>query len=103
MYRGRDLSLQFARKEMYKGDIGLTYSVLKGKGTITTRFNDVFDTMRFSFEEVTGAAEKQNGAFYWESQSVYVGFNYVFGGGKNKALQRKQRDANETQGGGGMF
>ena len=46
---------------------------------------------------------RQYGAFYWESQTFYVGFNYMFGGGKNRALQRKQRDANETQGGGGMF
>jgi len=46
---------------------------------------------------------KRDGAFYWESQTVYVGFNYRFGGGKNRAIQRKQRDTNETQGGGGMM
>jgi hypothetical protein len=34
---------------------------------------------------------------------LYLGFNYRFGGGKNAALQRKQRDKNETQGGGGMM
>jgi hypothetical protein len=46
---------------------------------------------------------KQNGQFNWESQSVYLGFNYRFGSGKNKAIQRKQRDKNETQGGGGLL
>lgn len=101
MYRGRDLSLQFERKEMYKADIGATYNVFKGKGTITARYNDVFNNMRFAFDgEIP---YRQHGAFYWESQTFYIGFNYMFGGGKNKALQRKQRDANETQGGGGMF
>lgn len=100
MYRGRDLSLQFERKEMYKADIGATYNILKGKGTITARYNDVFNNMRFAFDG--NIPYRQYGAFYWENQTFYIGFNYTFGGGKNKALQRKQRDANETQG-GGMF
>lgn len=101
MYRGRDLSLQFERKEMYKMDVGATYNILKGKGTITARYNDVFENMRFAFDG--NIPYRQYGAFYWESQTFYVGFNYLFGGGKNRALQRKQRDANETQGSGGMF
>ncbi len=101
MYRGSDLGLQFKRKPMYKTDLGATYSVLKGKGTITARMNDVFDTMHFSFDG--GIPYKQVGAFYWESHTFYVGFNLVFGGGKNRALQRKQRDDNETQGGGGLL
>jgi outer membrane receptor protein involved in Fe transport len=102
MYRGRDLSLQFERLPMYKMDLGASYTILKGKGTITTRLNDMFNTMHFEFDG--NIPFKQKGAFYWESRALYVGFNYNFGGGKNRALQRKQRDANETQGGGGgMF
>ncbi len=101
MYRGPDLGLQFERKPMYKADIGATYSILKGKGSITARLNDIFDTMHFEFDG--NIPYRQAGAFYWESQTVYVGFNYMFGGGKNKALQRKQRDANETQSGGGLL
>ena len=101
MYRGRDKGLQYDRKSMYKMDFGATYNVLKGKGTITARYNDVFENMRFAFDG--NIPFRQQGAFYWESQTFYVGFNYIFGGGKNRALDRKQRDANETQGGGGMF
>jgi outer membrane receptor protein involved in Fe transport len=101
MYRGRDLGLQFDRSPMYRVDVGSTYTILKGKGSITARFNDVFDTMNFAFDG--NIPYRQKGAFYWESQTFYVGFNYMFGGGKNKALQRKQRDANETQGSGGMM
>jgi outer membrane receptor protein involved in Fe transport len=101
MYRGRDLGLQFERSPMYKADIGATYSILKGKGSITGRLNDIFNTMHFQFDG--SIPYKQAGAFYWESRTVYVGLNYMFGGGKNKALQRKQRDANETQSGGGMM
>lgn len=101
MYRGSEKGLQFTRSSMYKTDLGASYNILKGKGSITVRFNDMFNTMHFAFDgEIP---YKQVGAFYWESQSFYAGFNYAFGGGKNKALQRKQRDANEVQGGGGMF
>ena len=101
MYRGKDLGLQFVRKPMYKTDIGSTYTVLKGQGSITARVNDVFNTMNFSFEG--NIPYKQEGAFYWESRGFYLGFNLTFGGGKNSALQRKQRDSNETQGGGGLL
>lgn len=101
MYRGKDRTLQFDREEMYRIDFGTTYNVLKGKGTITARFNDMFETMRFAFDG--NIPYRQSGAFFWESQTVYLGFNYMFGGGKNRALARKQRDANETSGGGGMF
>lgn len=99
MYRGRDLNLQFQRNAMYKMDLGSTYTILKGKGSITARLNDVFDTMFFSFNG--NIPYEQNGAYYWENQTVYVGFNYMFGGGKNSALQRKQRDNGESQGSGG--
>ncbi|HFG0565050.1 outer membrane beta-barrel family protein [Flavobacterium psychrophilum] len=101
MYRGRDLGLQFERSPMYKADIGATYTFLKGKGSITGRLNDVFNTMHFQFD--SSIPYKQTGAFYWESRTVYIGLNYMFGGGKNKALQRKQRDENETQSGGGLL
>ena len=101
MYRGKDKGLQYDRKPMYKMDFGATYNILKGKGTITARYNDVFENMNFAFDG--NIPYRQQGAFYWESQTFYVGFNYMFGGGKNRALARKQRDANETSGGGGMF
>jgi outer membrane receptor protein involved in Fe transport len=101
MYRGRDLGLQFERKPMYRIDIGSTYNILKGKGTITARYNDIFRTMQFAFDG--SIPYRQVGAFNWESRTFYLGFNYNFGGGKNRALQRKQRDANETQGSGGML
>lgn len=101
MYRGKDKGLQYDRKPMYKMDFGATYNILKGKGTITARYNDVFENMNFAFDG--NIPYRQQGAFYWESQTFYVGFNYMFGGGKNRALARKQRDANETQSGGGMF
>ena len=56
--------------------------------------------MHFAFDATR--PKVQSGEFHWESQTAYIGFNYRFGTGKNKAIQRKTRDKNETQGGGGF-
>lgn len=98
MYKGRDRSLQFDVANMWKMDVGTSYNILKGNGTISARFSDVFNTMRFAFDN--DRPYKSKGQFNWESQTVYLGFNYRFGSGKNKAAERKQRDKNESQGGG---
>ena len=100
-YRGASLGLQFKRKPMWKIDTGTSYTIFKGKGTISARVSDIFNSMKFAFEG--NKPYRQVGEFNWESQSAYIGFNYRFGGGKNKALQRKRRDNNEKQGGGGMM
>jgi len=101
MYRGKDINLQFIRKPMWRTDLGASYTVLKGKGTVSARFSDMFKAMKFSFDG--DLPYRQVGEFHWESQTVYLGFNYRFGGGKNKALQRKSRDNNETQRSGGIL
>lgn len=98
MYRGEDISIQYLRKPMWKVDAGTSLSVFNGKGTITARVNDVFNSMHFAFERSEPKLAK--GQFNWESQTAFIGFNYLFGSGKNKAIQRKTREANETQGGG---
>ncbi|WP_026713147.1 outer membrane beta-barrel family protein [Flavobacterium daejeonense] len=98
MYRGRDLGLQLMGKPMWKMDLGSSLNVLKGNGTISLKCSDIFKTMRYRF--TAEIPKEQNGQFNWESRSVYVGFNYRFGSGKNKAVQRKTRDQNEVQGGG---
>ncbi len=100
-YRGPVDGIQFNTKEMFKIDAGGRYSFLKDKATLSIRFNDIFDTMKYAFTSENPYA--QRGEFRWESQSVYVGFNYMFGTGKNKALQRKQREDNTKQNSGGMF
>jgi outer membrane receptor protein involved in Fe transport len=100
-YRSGVDGVQFNGKEMYKIDAGGRYSFLKDKATLSVRFNDIFDTMKAGFYGEN--PYPQVGQFSWESQSVYVGFNYMFGAGKNKSLQRKQRDNNTKQDGGGLF
>ena len=98
-YRSGVDGLQFNGKEMYKIDAGGRYSFLNDKATLSVRFNDVFNTMKAGFSGDN--PYPQVGQFNWESQSVYVGFNFMLGAGKNKSIQRKQRDSNTKEGGGG--
>jgi outer membrane receptor protein involved in Fe transport len=101
MYRGGGQNLQFKVDPITMVNIGSSLNVLKGKGTVSFRVNDIFKGMKFAFESVNPYPSK--GQFNWESQTAYLGFSYRFGGGKNKALRRKSRDNNETQGGGGFL
>ena len=101
MYRGGGRSIQFETDPMTMINIGSSLNVLKGKGTISFRVNDIFQGMRFKFKSTN--PYPSTGQFNWESQTAYLGFSYRFGGGKNKALRRKNRDNNETQGGGGFL
>lgn len=100
-YRGGVDGVQSDSKEMYKMDMGSRYSLLNNKMSFSLRFNDVFNTMKYAFEGTNPYPNR--GQFTWESQSLYFGINYMFGGGKNRAMQRKYREDNTKQGGGGMF
>ena len=73
----------------------------KGKGTVNFRVNDIFRGMKFQFDSTNPFV--QNGRFQWESRTSYLGFNYRFGSGKNKAKSRRNRDNNEKDGGGGFI
>lgn len=100
-YRGAVDGLQNDSHAMYKMDIGSRYTLLDNKMNISLRFNDVFNTMKYAFDSNYPYAH--TGQFKWESQTVYLGLTYNFGGAKIKNLQRKQREDNTNKGGGGMF
>ncbi|MGB0891479.1 MAG: TonB-dependent receptor domain-containing protein [Flavobacteriaceae bacterium] len=101
MYRGPREDIQWNAKEMKMVNLGANYSILKGKGNLSFRVNDIFNTMQFKFDSERPFV--QNGRFKWESRTAYIGFNYRFGGGKNRAKQRRRRDNNEKQSGGGFL
>lgn len=100
MINAPENGIQFERKTMWMLNIGSSYTILDGKGTISLRVNDIFNGMRFKFDSIE--PYEQNGQFKWESRTVYLGFNYRFGKGKNRALQRKRRDNNEVRSSGGF-
>ncbi len=92
MYRGPQEDIQWKSKNMWMINTGASLQVFDGKGTINFRVNDIFKGMKFAFNSDNPFI--QNGKFNWESQTAYIGFNYKFGRGKNKAKQRRQRDDN---------
>ncbi|WP_375323871.1 TonB-dependent receptor domain-containing protein [Flagellimonas sp. GZD32] len=100
-YRGRNKSIQFNAEPMYFVNVGARYSFAEGKGTLSLNYNDIFNTMRFAFKGEY--PYQQEGAFNWESNNIYVGASYRFGSGKNHAKQRKRRDSNTKQDGGGIL
>lgn len=100
MYRSPSQMLQFEAEEMYFINAGARYNLLKDKATLSLNFNDIFDTQRFTFD--TELPFEQRGSFKPDSQTIFLGFSYRFGGGNKGALQRKNRDENEVQG-SGMF
>ena len=100
-YRGENKGLQFEVEPMYFVNLGARYNLWDGKGTFSINYNDVFNTMKFAFEG--SSPYPQHGEFNWESNTVYVGLSYRFGGGKYRAKSRKRRDDNEKSGSGGLF
>lgn len=101
MYRGPQKDIQWDVENMWMINAGVSWTVLKGKGTVNFRVNDIFQGMKFAFNSANPFV--QNGQFNWESRTTFLGFNYNFGGGNNKAKQRRNRDDNEKDGGGGFF
>ena len=102
MYRGEEQGVQFLRKPMYFVNTGIRYSFMENnRATLSINYNDIFNTMRFEFD--TDTPYPSTGQFNWESNTWNVALSYRFGGGKYRALQRKQRDDNESSGGGGFM
>ncbi len=97
-YRGEQEGVQFKTKPFYFINTGARYNFMKGKGTASVNFNDIFNTMRFRFSGDTPFP--QSGRFQGETQTIYLGLSYRFGSGKNRKVSRKRRDNNEKSGGG---
>ncbi|HLV63784.1 outer membrane beta-barrel family protein [Galbibacter sp.] len=100
-YRGRNESLQITSKPMYFINTGARYSFADGKGSFSLNFNDIFNTMKFGLEGER--PYRQNGTFNWESRTIYAGITYRFGEGKNRKVERKNRDANTKESSGGFM
>src|SRR5690606_15737214 len=101
VYRGKFRAIQFESDPMYFVNVGARYSFDQGRGSLCLTYSDIFKTMRFSFESDYRYA--MLGEFRWESNRVYVGASYRCGSGKTQAKQRRQRDSNSKQDGGGIL
>ncbi|ARV16784.1 TonB-dependent receptor domain-containing protein [Polaribacter sp. SA4-12] len=101
VYRGKSEGVQFKTKPYCVINAAAQLSVLKGNGAISLRGTDIFDGYKLDFSATNPFT--QTGEFTLEYSSVYLGFSYNFGGGKNRARNRKHRENNETQGSGGVL
>jgi outer membrane receptor protein involved in Fe transport len=101
VYRGKSESVQFKTKPYFVINAAAQLSVLKGNGAISIRGTDIFDGYKLDFSATNPFT--QTGKYTLEYSSVYLGFSYDFGGGKNRARNRKYRENNETQGSGGVL
>ncbi len=102
MYRGKEKGLQFTREPMFMVNTGLRYSFLQdNRATFSFNYSDIFNTMKFEFEG--DRPYRQVGEFNWESNTWNIALSYRFGGGKYRALQRKNRDNNEKSASGGFI
>ncbi|WP_372938518.1 TonB-dependent receptor domain-containing protein [Seonamhaeicola sp.] len=102
MYRGKQKGIQFTRKPMFMLNTGMRYSFLKDqRATFSFNYSDIFNTMNFEFDGTSPFPNQ--GQFNWESNTWNVALSYRFGGGKYRALKRKQRDDNTKQESGGFL
>lgn len=100
MYRGAKEIIQWTIQPMYMVNAGLSYKVFQKKGTVSLRVNDIFNSMKFSFESTN--FYPSYGGFSWESRTVYLGYSHNFGQGDFKARKRRNRGNDELNGGGGF-
>lgn len=97
LYRGANENLQYTTRAYYFLNTGVRYSIAKGKGTISLSYNDILRSQQFAFDATRPVL--QEGAFIRDTETLFFGFSYRFGGKNNKALNRKKRDKNEKRSG----
>ncbi|MBA5629394.1 outer membrane beta-barrel family protein [Moheibacter lacus] len=92
MYRGKFKFVQGEMQPMWRFDLGARYSFMDGKATLSARVSDIFKT--FNAEAHIDNPTPGIGKFYWESQTLYVGFSYNFGGDVRK--RNIQQESNQS-------
>ncbi|MEL6837391.1 MAG: TonB-dependent receptor [Bacteroidota bacterium] len=95
-YRSPGIRPQGEMRALYSVDFGVRKPILKGKGTITLRASDLFNTRRWSFFTEAGGITS-DATFQRESRIAYIGFNYSLRQDKNQ-----RRRGNRQRSGGGM-
>ncbi|CAL2103314.1 TonB-dependent receptor [Tenacibaculum sp. 190130A14a] len=99
IHRGKSQNVQYTIQPYTMVNIAGKLKILNGKGNITLRGTDIFNNVNFDYSSTNPFQQK--GKYILEYDSIFLGFSYNFGSGKNKRKSRKYRDSNESQ--GGMF
>jgi len=101
LYRAKNKGIQFESKPLYFINLGARYTLWEGRGTFSINYNDILNSMKFGFSGE--APYPQSGEFRNETNTIFVGLSYRFGGNEYRAKSRKNRDDNTKSGGGGIF
>jgi hypothetical protein len=96
-YRSPGVTAQGEMRAVYSIDFGVRKPVLKGKGTITLRATDIFNTRRWSFVTMNNGIT-DDATFQRESRIVYLGFSYAL---RQERDRRGDRDRGGRGDGGG--
>ena len=90
-YRGKMKVLQGSITPMFGVDLSARRNIMKGKGSLSLRLSDIFNTRQFGFESMTLENYQYQTTRNWESQTVYLSFNYNFGK-QDRSTQRRRRN-----------
>jgi outer membrane receptor protein involved in Fe transport len=99
-YRSRGVNPQGEMRALYSVDFGVGKPVLKGKGNISLRATDLFNTRRWSFVN-SASGITDDATFQRESRIAYLSFNYSLRQDKRKSgRDRGERERGMDDGGG---
>ncbi|MGV3540419.1 MAG: TonB-dependent receptor domain-containing protein [Rufibacter sp.] len=96
-YRSPTVTVQGERSDMFFTSLSARKEVLKGKGNIILRVQDLFNTMRFDGYSYGADSDgnrtfEESSRYKPESQIVYLGFSYRFGGNNAKREERNRKE-----------
>lgn len=104
-YSGAQVTYQNKTEARYSLNASISKTVMKEKGRITLRVNDIFKTQRWANESVNLGGFSYRNDRRWASQSINISFNYNFGKINYDSQKRdvKNNDAGDNLniGGGG--
>ncbi|RNI32001.1 TonB-dependent receptor [Rufibacter immobilis] len=91
-YRSPTVTLQGERSSFFTTSLSARKEILGGKGNIILRVQDLFNTMRFdSYTFIEGELEERS-RYKPQSQLVYVGFSFRFGGTNGPREERRENE-----------
>ncbi|WP_026308606.1 TonB-dependent receptor domain-containing protein [Spirosoma spitsbergense] len=100
-YRSPFIVAQGTIQEFFNVNVGVKQDVLKGKGTLSFRMSDIFNTLRFQIDSF-GSNFVANTIGKRESRIGFIGFTYRLGSQKSKGRDSDRQSDDIGGGGGGM-
>jgi len=84
----------YKTKAIYSIDLSVKKIIMNDKGTLTFAFRDLLNTQRWAQSSQVGQVNLSS-VRKWESQGLFIGFNYRFGNQKLKTNQANERSIAE--------